>query len=321
MELQAYAFYRQTWALTCKNLLIIVVRHWFSTIFRAVVLPVAFMGFLVNIKSLIYPNNGFGIGSPLPVSSLDDVLPQSQKLVLVQPPNTGDDVAQVIDAVTRPLQNQYQIVLLTNESDLLTTCRENLVGETDCFAAVVFNDSPLTTGKKGIWDYTIRSNSNSAGHKFQVSQHTNDQESIYLPLQVAVDNCIMNRTIIPNEYMFTTISQADEDDLVRREYQKLIITIYGVVFFISFSSQIYHLVGMMTSERASGMAQLIDAMGGSPAVRICSYILSFNIIYAPSWIAFGICKLFFSTMSLTYTSLGNSFFLRFVYHVIDTLIY
>lgn len=106
-----------------------------------------------------------------------------------------------------------------------------------------------------------------------------------------MDNAIINGTVAPNEYMFTTISQSDEDDLIRREYQQLITRTYGIAFFITFSSQIYHLVGMMTTERASGISQLIDAMGGSPAVRICSYILSFNIIYTPSWIAFAICRL------------------------------
>jgi hypothetical protein len=117
--------------------------------------------------------------------------------------------------------------------------------------------------------------------------------------------------------MFTTISQEQQDGNIRKEYQQLIITIYGIVFFISLSSQIYHLVGMMTTERASGMAQLIDAMGGNPAIRICSYILSFNIIYAPSWIAFGICKpsylpsssfccIYFFTLTIPLTKLSSA---------------
>jgi hypothetical protein len=192
--------------------------------------------------------------------------------------------------VTRPLRNQKRIVFLTNEDDLLTTCRESLAGASDCFAAVVFNDSPLTVEKKGMWDYTIRANSNTEGKSFEVVRHNSDEERIFLPLQVVLDNGITNATVTPEEYMFTTVSQAQEDDSVRRKYQQLIIAIYGIVFFITFSSQIYHLVGMITTERASGMSDLIDAMGGSPAIRISSYILSFNIIYAPSWIVFGICK-------------------------------
>lgn len=37
-------FARQTWTLTVKNLLIVFVRHWFSTTFRALVLPIVFVG-------------------------------------------------------------------------------------------------------------------------------------------------------------------------------------------------------------------------------------------------------------------------------------
>jgi ATP-binding cassette subfamily A (ABC1) protein 3 len=248
------------------------------------------MVFLVHIKYLIYPKNGYGIGSPAPVANLLDVLPDSQKLIFVQPPGLGHDVSRVIEAVTQPLRDHKSIVLLTKEDDLLATCRESLAGASDCLAAVVFNDSPLTVGANGIWDYTIRVNSDTEGNIFDVRQHSNNEERIFLPLQVALDNAITNSTAIPYEYMFTTISQAQEDDNLRKKYQQLILAIYGMAFFITFSSQIYHLVGTMTTERASGMSDLIDAMGGSPAIRINSYILSFNIIYAPSWIVFGICK-------------------------------
>ena len=176
MKLKPNAFVRQTWALARKTLLIAVARHWFSTLVRALLLPIAFMVFLVHIKYLIYPNNGFGIGSPAPVTSLLNIIPDSQKLVFVQPPYLGQDVSRVIDVVTRPLRNQKRIVVLTNEDDLLTTCRESLAGASDCFAAVVFNDSPLTVGKNGIWDYTIRANSNTEGKSFAVSRHNSDDE-------------------------------------------------------------------------------------------------------------------------------------------------
>lgn len=167
MESRLPSFCRQTWALARKTLLIVVVKHWLSTSLRAVVLPVAFMILLVNIKSWIYPDNGYGIGSPAPIASLDEVLPRSHKLVFMPLPDLGNDVAQVIAAVTKPLQAQSNIIVLNDESDLLATCPTNQVGDTDCFAAVIFTDSPMTVGKSGTWAYTLRANDGS--RNFRVS--------------------------------------------------------------------------------------------------------------------------------------------------------
>ena len=97
MAIDSRIFIRQTGALTKKILLIAVVRHPISTAFRALVLPIAFLILLLNIKHFLYPNNRYGFGSPAPVKSLEEAIPSSQKLVFVQPPGLGQDVATVID--------------------------------------------------------------------------------------------------------------------------------------------------------------------------------------------------------------------------------
>jgi hypothetical protein len=148
----------------------------------------------------------------------------------------------------------------------------------------------LTPGKKQTWTYTIHADNQYNGFKFHVNNHNNDEDRIYLPLQLAVENAITNSTIVPNQYMFTSKTQADQDTFIREQYQRLIISTYSIAFFISLLSPIYHSVSMITTERESGMAHLIDAMGGSPASRILSYVLAFNIIYTPCWILFGVCK-------------------------------
>ncbi len=288
MATDFHVFFRQSWALTQKILLIAIIRHWLSTIFRALVLPIAFMVLLLNIKNLLTGNNTYGYGSPSQVQNLATTISSSQKLVFVQPPGIGPDVARVVDTLTTSLRGNKQLVFLTDQNDLLTTCRENLQGTSDCFAAVVFNDSPLTSGKNGIWNYTIRADNRRNGFTFHVNQQNNDEDRVYLPLQVALENAITNSTIIPNEYMITSISQATEDTRIREYYQSLVISTYSIAFFISMVSPIYHSVGMMTSERESGMTQLIDAMGGSATTRILSYVLAFNIIYLPCWIVFGV---------------------------------
>jgi ATP-binding cassette subfamily A (ABC1) protein 3 len=288
MASRARLFARQTWALTKKTLLIAVVRHWFSTLLRAVILPILFMALLSNIKNFLIARNGFGVGSPLPVYSLAYNLPANEKLVFVQPPGLGPDVETVVKKIADPLRAEKKfLVFLTEPEELVTTCRESLQGVSDCFAAVVFNDSPLTVGKNSIWNYTIRTDSALSGGSFSASYHNNDPERVNLPFQVAIDNAITNSTIIPNEYLYTSISQATQDNDIRKTYQSLIISTYGIAFFIGLVSSIYHMVGMITTERESGMTQLIDAMGGSAAARICSYVLAFNIMYLPSWIVIG----------------------------------
>jgi len=282
---------RQTWVLTKKNLLIAVIRNWFSTLLRALILPIAFLVLLLNIKNIVVGNDGYGVGSPSPVQSLAEAIPNSQKLVFVQPPGLGPDVTRVIDLLASTL-GRKQAVYLSDPNDLLTTCRQTLHGNSDCFGAVVFNDSPLTTGgtSKGIWSYTLHADNDKNGFNFNVNQHNNDQDHVFLPLQVALENAITNSTIIPDTYMFTTITQAQEDINIREQYQHLVISTYSIAFFLSMISPIYHSVSMITSERESGMTQLIDAMGGSAPARILGYILAFDLVYLPCWIIFGICK-------------------------------
>ena len=286
--LEPRIFLKQTWALTKKNLLIAVVRHWFATLVRAIILPIVFMVLLSNIKNFLIAKNGFGISTPIPVQSLANSLPIDQKFVIVQSPNLGYDVSTAVAKVVEPLRSNKKLVFLSDEKELITTCVQSLTGVSDCFAAIVFNDSPATVGGNRTWNYTVRTDTSLDGSTFYASSHNNDQERVYLPLQVTVDNAITNSTIIPNEYLFSSISQATQDNNVRTAYIGLIISIYGIAFYIGLVSGVYHLVGMITTERESGMSPLIDAMGGSPAARVCSYVLAFDMIYLPSWTVIGI---------------------------------
>jgi ATP-binding cassette, subfamily A (ABC1), member 3 len=154
----------------------------------------------------------------------------------VQPPGLGPDVAKVVEAVASPLRGNKNLIFLTNPNDLLYTCKESLSGNSGCFAAVVFNDSPLTIGKSGIWNNTIRTDSALSGGAFYANQHNNDSERIYHPLQVTVDNAITNSSIIPSEYTFGLISQATQNDNTRKVYQGLIISTFGIAFLIGLVS-------------------------------------------------------------------------------------
>lgn len=246
------------------------------------ILPIAFIVLLVNIRNFAFKSNAHGVGTPRPVQSLAESISSTKKLVIVQPPGLGSDVAKVVSTITGPLNSSQNVVYTNDNSNLVTLCGEGFKGVSDCFAAVVFYDSPLTTGGSRIWNYTIRFDSAMNGMKFNYNQYNNDPQSVMLPFQVAIDNAITNSTIVPNEYLFTSVSQKTADDESKRTFQKLIVSTYGIAFFITMVSLVYHVVGMITSERESGMTQLIDAMGGSAGARICSYILAFDIMYLPS---------------------------------------
>lgn len=106
-------FFAQTWVLTKKILLIAVVRHWFSTIFRSLVLPIPYLVLLLNIKHFLGYDSTYGIGSPQLVNTLLASIPDSKKFAIVQPPDLGSDVDAVVAALIEPLQQTKQLVLVT----------------------------------------------------------------------------------------------------------------------------------------------------------------------------------------------------------------
>ncbi|KAH8896791.1 P-loop containing nucleoside triphosphate hydrolase protein [Thozetella sp. PMI_491] len=289
-SLELNNFFRQTWALTKKNILIAVVRHPVSTFFRALVLPIAFLVLLLEVETFLGDTGTFGIGnSPSPIQPLHNGLLGSQDLILVAPQGLGPDVDIVIQKITSLLGTaSQQIVYLRNETDLLLHCPVNLHGTSGCFGAVVFNDSPLTKGGSQTWSYTIRTDPIKTGYPFDVFSTNNQEDVLYLPLQLAVENAITNSSAVPETYMFTHRTQTQADVFTREHWLGLVINTYSIAMFIAMMSAVFHVVSMITTERDAGMSQLIDVMGGSAAARVLSYVLAFDLIYFPCWLVSGI---------------------------------
>ena len=256
-------FARQTWALTKKTLLIAVVRHWFSTFLRTWCRqPCA------SPKSRRQPPNRAEAGVCPTFGTWARCCDCGKQ---IGGPSTCGQEACLPYQTRRP--PHYMQGELARRLRLFCCSRLQRLSSDNEEEWHMELHRPYGFGLE--WG------------SFQVMRHNNDQQRVYLPLQVALDNAIANATIIPNEYMFTTISQATQDDNVRKAYQGLIISTYAIVFFISMVSSVYHLVGMVTTERESGMTQLIDAMGGSATARIWSYVLAFDMTYLPAWIVMG----------------------------------
>lgn len=296
----------QSWTLTRKNILIALYRHAFATTIRAFVLPVAFMIFLSYARNLFIPPSNYGISGGYPIRTLAQGLEAAgggrNTLAFVNNGLAGGDIDRVIDSVVQSAAPAGKtIALLTNEAQLLDTCKSSLRGATTCYGAIVFVSSP-TEGTGGLWNYTLRADG-AFGEKIDVNKDTNDAEIYLLPLQRAVDYAIagINTTIdqaaLPStvtEYPYTSLTQAQRNTQIRVNYQGAIINILGVAFLIGMVGVTYHLTGFIASERELGMSQLIEAMMPNlrrwqPQVaRILSYHLAFDLIYAPGWIVMGL---------------------------------
>ncbi|KAF4460712.1 ATP-binding cassette sub-family A member 9 [Fusarium albosuccineum] len=281
-------WFRQTLALTRKIFLISVVRHWLSTLIRSFIIPILILVLVLEVQNFIADRSRYGVGSPSPTQNLSDSLPHDAKLLFVQPPKLGSDVAATVKKITDPLKGKARIESVEDEAELLQRCPTSLNGVTDCYAAIIFNDSPLSSSGNKIWNYTIRVSSARSTSTFDISKKDGQRNNDYAPLQLAVENAMTNSTTIPDSYMFTRITQDEANELKRRNFAAAILGGLGLVCFLSMISSVFHVIGMVSTERESGMAQLIDVMtGGAASARVLSYVIAFDVIYLPCWIIFG----------------------------------
>ena len=299
-------FLRQIWTLVVKNLLISLFRRWFSTPFRAFILPCIFVGFLSYARFLFIPPSVYGIGDPTPIRSLPSALDLASsdrtKLVFVDGGYKDGDISRVINQVADSVKGLgKEVKILTHEHDLWTTCRSSLRGTSNCIAAAVFFSSP-TEGPQGRWNYSIRADG-ALQSKIVTDSDKNDVEIYCLPLQHAVDYAIagLNQTIdqssLPRqveEYPYTSETKQQRLDHIRTRYMSGIISILAVAFFIGMVGVTYQMTGQIASERETGMAQLLDCMMPNTArwqpqmARIISSHLAYDILYAPGWIVMAI---------------------------------
>ncbi len=226
----AMLFYRQTWTLVIKNILIVLVRHAFSTPLRCLLLPLFFTGFLSFARNLFIPASQFGIGTPAPVRSLASALQAAgggrNRVAFINSGFAGGDIDRVINLVADQVRAEGRIVeFVSQERDLLTACRNSLRGISTCFGAAIFYASP-TEGPGGLWNYSLRADGD-LGSKIDMTKSNNDVEIYPLPLQHALDfaiasiNQTVDQTALPkqiNEYPFTDKTAQERADRIRIRY-------------------------------------------------------------------------------------------------------
>ena len=296
-------FVRQTLALVHKELLIILYRHWFYTVIRALLFPVIFTFVIASIKNWILPSAYFGTGSPAPIRSFSDALSATgstrPRVVFINNGFQDGDIGLVIDQLSTTARNAGKDVrTLPDDSRLSSVCPTSNKGISNCYGAVSFISSP-TQGNDAIWNYTLFVDS-ALGGGVDVRTQTNDQQLYNLPFQYAIDSTIasMNggrglpQTML--QFPFTSSSEAQRQQHALSTYEVYVQSFLAFAFFIGMSGLAYHVVGHVTFEREKGMLSLIDAMMPNTlrwqrqATRILATHLAFDLVYLPGWILMGI---------------------------------
>ncbi|KAL2866267.1 putative ABC transporter [Aspergillus lucknowensis] len=298
-------FFRQIWTLTVKNLLVILVRPLFTTVLRALILPIFFVAFISYARNLFIQPATYGIGEPTRVRSFADALDSvgagRNRLIFVHNGLVGGPIERVIQEVAEPARtSRNEVHILADESEVRELCRTSLRGMSRCIAAVVFHSSP-TEGRDEAWNYTIRTDA-VLGEGIDVESSDNDQEIYLLPFQRSIDwaiartNASFDANDLPEntlEYPFTSMNQDEREDQIRTRYMGAIIDVIAVAIFIGIVGVTYQLTGLIAMERELGMSQLIDCMmpNSSPwvsqAARFCAAHLALDIVYGPGWIIMG----------------------------------
>ncbi|CUS09342.1 unnamed protein product [Tuber aestivum] len=286
---------RQTWTLWKKNVRIVLLRHFFSAFFRATLLPVIFIGFISFARNLFVPPATYGIGTPAHVKDLQrELLAHSDKKLAFVHNNLGSEVRDLIDGIANPLTAAgIEVVILERNEDLRVECKQTLRGSSPCFSAAVFDDSPASSDN-GVWNYTLRADSSIRGGRVNVKDHDNDVQTFLMPLQFAIDRAIANRAsrgsgdVVVDEYMYTSLSEKEREDKIRRDYMTAITEYIGIAVFLGHVGIIYHQTGFQALERERGISSLLESMGVSKCARILAYFLSFSWVYFPGWVLMGL---------------------------------
>ncbi|KAL4978006.1 hypothetical protein BDW66DRAFT_158588 [Aspergillus desertorum] len=284
-------FLRQTWTLTVKNLLVVLVRPLLSTVSYA--------------RNLFIEPATYGIGEPTRVRSFSDALnlvgAKRNRLIFIDNGFVGGPIEQVINEVAQPARtSQYEVHIFSNETQMRELCRTSLRGMSRCIAAAVFHSSP-TEGPKQAWNYTIRTDA-VLGESIDVNSSDNDQEIYLLPFQQSIDwaiartNSSFDAETLPEatmEYPYTSLNEEERKDRIRTRYMKAIVDVVAVAIFIGIVGVTYQLTGLIAMEGELGMSQIIDCMMPnssswvSQAARFCAAHLALDIIYGPGWIIMG----------------------------------
>ncbi|PIL31191.1 ATP-binding cassette transporter [Ganoderma sinense ZZ0214-1] len=281
-------FCRQFNALFAKNW-IVLAKHPLVNLLRCLIMPIAVAIFLAYAQVFLSRPNSNGLGTFVPIFPLADVYDPAWTFVWsdntngTTNPSPKDIMARVLGGFSG---KQLGSVRQVGEDEIASTCLQNFLGTSNCFAAVSFEGIPAA-GVNQTLNYTIRYDS-SLGF-VDVKNHKSDFERRILPLQWAIDSSIIEletgvTPATPLEWPFTLSTDEEEYDSIRLAYVGFVGSLLVLPFFICYVGISYQLPGSATTERALGITSHMKAMGLLDSARVLSWHLSLSLAYFPAWI-------------------------------------
>ncbi|KAF2121214.1 hypothetical protein BDV96DRAFT_609380 [Lophiotrema nucula] len=301
---------RQILVLIRKNLLIICARRPISTFIRAIAIPLLVVLITAYVKDFFASSTNWGVSAPHMLRSFKDGMAASEGHSIVgflDNGMKGGEIASVIESLSRTVRSAGKTPIICDKTfDLSTACASDTSGSSPCYGAIEFLSSPSEGTEytsKGTWNYTVYGDNQARSGSVNIRSDKNGAEVYQLPLQRAVDDEIISRSLsgstssLPQKMDGIIYSYRDQADLAfsrSATYLSLCVYIFGAVFSFSMIGVVYHMTSYVAAERELGMSSLIDTMvpGGSTfqarIVRQISTYVSFATIYLPSWLAVGI---------------------------------
>ncbi|KDQ62888.1 hypothetical protein JAAARDRAFT_168184 [Jaapia argillacea MUCL 33604] len=286
----AALFFRQFWALCWKNW-IVLSKHPLLNLLRCFLAPVGYGIFLAVAQLFLIKPNNYGLGSPVPIRSLNDAYDGSMAFIWADGTN-GLGVASAADVMALVTRNftdaqMHNVKQLASPEDIPAACRENFNLFSECFAAVSFNTMPVASDDSTPINYTIHADGGLA--HIDVVNHLSDYELRVLPLQFAIDRAIIELQTgvmvpTPMELPFSQETNEEQSTSIRLSYIRGLRTLLVLALFICFVGISYQLPGSFMGERANLLTAHLKAMGLLDSARIVSWHVSVSLAYLPAWI-------------------------------------
>lgn len=123
------------------------------------------------------PGATFGVADPAPIRPLADVIGDRDFVYLAENGTVSPEIRAFMMNVTYGLPPN-QVIELDDPIDLLTICKQNLRGSSNCIGAVQWNQFDPDNG---VYNYTLRADAGL--FKVSVDDHNSDVERYLLPVQ------------------------------------------------------------------------------------------------------------------------------------------
>lgn len=295
---------RQTRTLIKKTYLLLL-RKWFTTLIRALLLPCGVMIFLSYAKYLFFPPQNFGFGELAPIRPLADVL--DGKLVFVR----GYMGREADTYIKRIEENEgiTDIIIVDDREELSDICLMNLQGSSSCYAAVVFTNpkkSRISYYHGDSHEFSEEEEYNGKEYAYEIVvnpalrtgmidiEHANSPiQSHIFPLQYAIDRALAPTLPkqAPRQWGYTTTTAKVQETYITEAYLRGMARYIYPGIFIGMIGIMYHLPGLFVAEREIGITSLLDAHGCTKIARYLSWHISMSTLYLPGWI---ISSIFFA---------------------------